>query len=96
MDDFTITVSIADRSYRIKIQRDKEELIRYAAKSVNTSVQKYAENYAYSDKQDLLALTALEFASGLKGKESEFAEQEAGIAVRLKKLEDEITGKLGQ
>ncbi|MBN1340559.1 MAG: cell division protein ZapA, partial [Bacteroidales bacterium] len=76
MDDFTITVSIADRSYRIKIQRDKEELIRYAAKSVNTSVQKYAENYAYSDKQDLLALTALEFASGLKGKESEFAEQE--------------------
>lgn len=96
MDDFTITVSVADRAYRIKINRDNEEIIRNAAKSINKSIEKYADNTAYKEKQDLLALTALEFASGLKGKEGDFVRLEHTIKERLAKLENEITEKLEQ
>jgi cell division protein ZapA (FtsZ GTPase activity inhibitor) len=60
MDEFTITVKIANRSYRLKIQREEEEEIRNAVEQINSSIKAYAENIAYKDEQDLVALVALE------------------------------------
>ncbi len=63
MDKLTITVTIADRPYRLTIERDEEELIRKAANEVNRTIKSYSESYAYNDKQDLLAMVALEKTS---------------------------------
>jgi cell division protein ZapA len=62
MDDFTITVKIAERTYKLIIKRDEEESVREAAKRVNEQIKTYANSY-HSDKQDILAMVALHFAT---------------------------------
>ncbi len=60
MDNILITVRVADREYRLNIERRKEELVREAAKRINETIKKYAENYDFKDKQDLLAMVVLQ------------------------------------
>ena len=60
MTEITITVKIADRPYRLTIKNEEEEIIRKAAEEINKSVKKYSDNYAFKDKQDLLAMVALQ------------------------------------
>lgn len=63
MDDLTISVIIADRPYRLTIKRNEEERIRKAASEINKTIKFYSENYAFQDKQDLIAMVALEKTS---------------------------------
>lgn len=60
MENLTITVSIADRPYRLTIKRSEEEIIRKAANEISKKIRFYSENYAYNDRQDLLAMVTLE------------------------------------
>ena len=58
-----IKISIADRVYPLTINYDQEEAIRKAAKKIDAIIKEFEENYAVRDKQDLLAMCALELAS---------------------------------
>ena len=62
-DKLSIKVTIADRSYPLTINRDEEEGIRKAAKMINDNVNDLLSKYAVKDKQDLIAMTALQYAS---------------------------------
>ena len=67
MSDFLkIKVNIADRVYPLTIRRSEEESVRAAAKSIDSTLKKYEEGYAVRDKQDLLAMCALQLASRLE------------------------------
>ena len=63
MDEITINVVISDRNYTITINRDEEESIRKAVKDINEKINKFSQLYAYKDKQDLLAMTALQLST---------------------------------
>lgn len=63
MDPFNITVTIAERPYRLVIDRMDEEIVRKAAKSINETIKEYAGSYAFKDKQDLLAMVSLQYAT---------------------------------
>lgn len=63
MDELTISVTIADRPYRLNIKKEEEEQIRKAAKNINERIKQYSDNYAFKDKQDLLAMVSLEYAN---------------------------------
>ena len=66
-EKFKIKVTIADRVYPLSINNpNEEEGMRRAAKNINLLVQKFEQNYAVSDKQDVLAMCALQFASKLE------------------------------
>jgi cell division protein ZapA (FtsZ GTPase activity inhibitor) len=59
-----IKVTIAVRVYPINVKNENEEEgMRKAAKHINDLVTKFEKNYAVSDKQDVLAMCALQFAS---------------------------------
>lgn len=59
-----IKVTIACRVYPINVKNENEEEgMRKAAKHINDLVTKFEKNYAVSDKQDVLAMCALQFAS---------------------------------
>lgn len=63
-DSFKIKVTIADRVYPLTISNpNEEEGLRKAAKKINDLVAKFEHNYAVGDKQDVLAMCALQFAS---------------------------------
>ena len=57
----SIKVVIAGRTYPLTVAMEEEEYIRKAAKEIDESVRVFQENYAVRDKQDLLAMTALQF-----------------------------------
>ena len=61
--EISIKVLIGDRQYPLKISSFEEENVRIAAKLVNERSKFYTENYSVQDKQDAIAMSALEFAS---------------------------------
>lgn len=64
MEKLKIKVIIAGRSYPLSVNNTKEEQgMREAAKKINNLIAKYEQNYAVADKQDVLAMCALQFAS---------------------------------
>ncbi|HCE55227.1 MAG: cell division protein ZapA [Lutibacter sp.] len=63
-ESLKIKVTIAGRVYPINVKNENEEEgMRKAAKHINDLVTKFEKNYAVSDKQDVLAMCALQFAS---------------------------------
>ncbi len=63
MKDLSIKVNIANRIYPLTVKQEEEENIRLAAKEINQMVKEYEQNYAVKDKQDLLAMCALQITS---------------------------------
>ena len=63
-ESLKIKVTVAGRVYPLKVKNaNEEEGMRKAAIKINDLVTKYEQNYAVSDKQDVLAMCALQFAS---------------------------------
>ena len=63
-DKLKIKVTIGDRVYPLTIKSEgEEEGIRKAVKKINDLIKKFEENYEVRDKQDVLAMCALQFAS---------------------------------
>lgn len=66
-ESFKIKITIAGRTYPLKIYSEKEEEgMRKAAKRIDDLMAIFEKNYAVSDKQDVLAMCALQFASQLE------------------------------
>lgn len=63
MGDISIKINIADRVYPLKVSMEEEEIIRRAAKLINDRIKDYQENYAVKDKQDLLSMCVLHYAT---------------------------------
>lgn len=62
-----IKVNLGGRVYPLTVaDTEEEEGVRKAAKRINDLVIKYENNYAVNDKQDVLAMCALQFASQLE------------------------------
>ena len=62
-EKLSIKLHIANRTYPMKIERRSEEHIRNAVKKIEGRMKFYEENYAIKDKQDLLAMCLIEYAS---------------------------------
>ena len=58
-----IKLSIADRVYPLTIRPEQEEGLRKAAKKIEGTIKQFEQSYAVRDKQDVLAMCALQFAA---------------------------------
>lgn len=63
-----IKISIADRVYPLTIEPEQEEGLRKAAKNIEKLIKQFEQSYAVRDKQDVLAMCALQFASQVEQK----------------------------
>lgn len=63
MSELSIKINIAGRVYPLTIKKDEEEIIRKTAKMINEKIKEYESDYAVKDKQDLLAMCALEYGT---------------------------------
>ena len=67
MSKLKINVIIAGRSYPLSVHNTREEEgMRKAATAINKLIAMFEQNYAVRDKQDVLAMSALQFASKLE------------------------------
>ncbi|MBT8304026.1 MAG: cell division protein ZapA [Bacteroidia bacterium] len=58
-----IKLSIANRVYPLTIPPEQEEGLRKAAKKIEDLIKQFEQSYSVRDKQDVLAMCALQFAS---------------------------------
>ncbi|MFH0892943.1 MAG: cell division protein ZapA [Bacteroidota bacterium] len=88
MTEQVIKVFIADRPYRMKVAGSAEESsIRKAAIQINEKVEVFSKSYYFKDKQDLLAMIALQAFGDAGG---EISQQSPGLekaCEKLKKIE---------
>ncbi|MBQ4915756.1 cell division protein ZapA [Maribacter sp. MMG018] len=89
-----IKLSIADRVYPLTIDPSQEEGLRKAAKNIEHLAKKFEQNYAVRDKQDVLAMCALQFASKIEQKGIEQTEGTKKAEERLKALADLVDSQL--
>ena len=61
-----IKLSIANRVYPLTIDSKQEEGLRKAAQKIDAMIKQFEQSYSVRDKQDVLAMCALQFASKLE------------------------------
>ena len=62
-EQLKIKLSIANRVYPLTISPSQEEGLRKAAKKIEAMIKQFEQSYSVRDKQDVLAMCALQFAS---------------------------------
>ncbi|HZW63476.1 MAG TPA: cell division protein ZapA [Flavobacteriaceae bacterium] len=63
-----IKISIANRVYPLTIEASQEEGLRRAAKKIDAMIKQFEQSYSVQDKQDVLAMCALQFAAQVEQK----------------------------
>lgn len=81
-----IKISIADRVYPLTVDASQEEGLRSASKKIDMMIKQFEENYAVRDKQDVLAMCALQFASQVEQKQIDNAMNGSETIDRLQKI----------
>ena len=91
-----IKVNIANRSYPLTIERSEEERVRKAVVIIRQAIERFEEKYAVSDKQDALAMTALQMANQMiVTKNSSTNVNQDDVSDRLRSLESQLDAVLG-
>lgn len=91
-----IKISIADRVYPLTIEPDQEEALRSASKKIDTMIKQFEQSYAVRDKQDVLAMCALQFASQTEQKKIDKSEDSINAEKRLRSLDLKLTELLSK
>ncbi len=86
-----IKLSIADRVYPLTIDPEQEEGLRSAAKKIEQLAKRFEQNFAVRDKQDVLAMCALQFASKV---EQQGHQRSEGVEEAIERL-NALDGVLG-
>lgn len=68
MAEVSLKIVIAGRTYPLSVKKEDEQLVLQAAKEINDKVKEFEQNYSVRDKQDLLAMSALNLLATLKQK----------------------------
>lgn len=83
----SIKLQIAGRTYPLTIHASEEENIRKAASVLNERIKKYEETFSVRDKQDLLAMCALEQGVQLLQRNQQLSETEKELSEKLSKID---------
>ncbi len=83
-----IKLSIADRVYPLTIYPDQEEGLRKAAKKIEAMIKQFEQSYAVRDKQDVLAMCALQFAAQVEQKSIDKNDDMVNVENKLNALND--------
>ncbi|MFY7742119.1 MAG: cell division protein ZapA [Flavobacterium sp.] len=89
-----IKLSIADRVYPLTVDPTQEEGLRSASKKIDAMIKQFEQNYAVRDKQDVLAMCALQFASQLEQKLIDKSEDYNESLEKLKNLNEKLANYL--
>lgn len=91
MREISIKINIADRVYPLKVNMEEEELIRRAAKLINDRIKEYQESYAVRDKQDLLSMCVLHYATTTLKAEKKVMHEDTDVAEKVYQLDQLLT-----
>jgi cell division protein ZapA (FtsZ GTPase activity inhibitor) len=92
MGEISIKITISDRIYPLKVNTEEEEIVRRAAKMINERIKDYQDNYAVRDKQDLLSMAVLHYATAVLRTENQVQNQDTAVADKVEELDILLDG----
>ena len=87
-------LKVANRTYPLNVQLEEEASLRNASKRITQMMEELEKAYAVSDTQDLLAMTALQFANQVIAEEGKVKIDDDGLGEQIDELEASITDYL--
>jgi cell division protein ZapA len=87
------TITIADRSYRIKLDPKDEEVVRKTVKTINDKIIEFKTQFAGKDMQDYVSMALVWYATE-QNEGSSFEVERENIADKLNLLEKMLNGQL--
>lgn len=93
-DTLKIKLSIANRVYPLTIAPSQEEGLRLAAKKIEAMIKQFEQSYSVKDKQDVLAMCALQFASQVEQKALDKDHVAGHVQDKLEALNDMLQSHL--
>jgi cell division protein ZapA len=91
-----IKISIADRVYPLTVEPSQEEGLRSASKKIDAMIKQFEQSYAVRDKQDVLAMCALQFAAQVEQKQITSTQDNESNFIRLKNLDKKLSELLSK
>lgn len=88
-----ISALIGDRTYRIKIERKDEEMVRKTLKTVNEKILEFKTEFAGKDMQDYIAMVMIWFATEIESGQADLLRLEE-FNTQLDQVERMIDGQL--
>jgi cell division protein ZapA (FtsZ GTPase activity inhibitor) len=76
MAEVSLKILIAGRTYPLTIKQEDEQAVQSAAKMINDKVKEFEVNYSVRDKQDLLAMSALNLLATIQNTPKKSPEQD--------------------
>jgi cell division protein ZapA len=58
-----VNITVADRSFRLRIEPEDEEIVRKTIKTINEKITEYKTNFVGKDMQDYVSMVLLWFAT---------------------------------
>ena len=89
-----IKLNIGNRVYPLSVDTNQEEILRKAAKQINQMINDYERKYAVRDKQDSLAMCALQILSQSKTFSNDDDKEIFEIGEKLNKIKELIDSRL--
>jgi len=83
-----IKVNIAGRLYPLTVNENEEEFIRIASKKIEELVKNFESNFEVSDKQDVLAMCCLQFATKYENVLKQQKNEQDIVAERIQDLNE--------
>ncbi len=94
MSEVSIKVNIAGRTYPLTVSELEEAGIRKAEQAIDESIQIFQKNYAVKDKQDLLAMAALQMSAKVQLQQEAHAERVVELVVEKVEVPTDISADL--
>ena len=91
-----IKISIADRVYPLTVDTSQEEGLRSASKKIDAMIKQFEQSYAVRDKQDVLAMCALQFAAQVEQKQITSSQDNETAITRLQNLDKKLSELLSK
>ena len=85
-----IKLTIANRVYPLNVPLEQEEGLRTASKKIDLMLKHFEDNYAVKDKQDVLAMCALQLATQTEEENLSEAKVNEEVNSRLEKINQSI------
>lgn len=89
-----IKLNIGNRIYPLSVDEKQEEILRKASKKINEMINDYESKYAVKDKQDSLAMCALQILSQSKIFINSDDKETAEIGNKIEELKNLIDSRL--
>jgi cell division protein ZapA len=95
MTEVTVSLNIAGRLYPLKVNKEDVDKLNEAEKMINAKIELYEKSFSIKDKQDLLAMCIINFATEITRKQNDIQEYE-NIALQVKDTEQYLNTYLNK